>query len=242
MNENNTSKPEEQMPDPFDEKSSSRLPDAGKGGSKDQLSLIARSLKDWTSTLILPAPLSLAAIVLAAFLVFPAYRGLVSAGMITQLEGQIKELQQELDIEKTRSVRLDRELAQRDMQLQQHQRPNVSSSPLGLFFSPLLPLEPRRSKVPDLINVSFTQSDCALLVFSLPKRAPEEIEVNIFQQQRLVWNQILPISSGNLSNHTFVTFFMGNSMLLPGTYQLRVDKNPTKQRVPLTQFDLSVER
>lgn len=242
MNEDQTSKREEQKPDLSGDKLSPSRPPAQKGFSKDELLLIARDLKDWINTLVLPVPLSLAAIVLAAFLVFPAYRGLLSSGIITQLEGRIKELQQGLDTERAHSITLDRELAQRDIQLQQRQRSNVSSSEPGLFLSPLLSLEPRRSKVPDLISVSFAQSDRALLVFSLPKQALEEIEVNIFQEQRSIWNQILPVSPEDLSNQNFVTFVISNSILAPGKYQLRVDGNPSRQRISLAQFDLSVEK
>jgi hypothetical protein len=240
MNEENTSKPGEQKADVFDKKSAPSLPPAQKESSKDRRFLIARSLKDWIDTLVLPAPLSLAAIVLAAFLVFPAYRGLLSVGIIAQLEGQIKELQQGLDAEKARSLTLNEELVQRDTQLRQRQRPNSSSSDLGLVLSPLLSLEPKRSKVPDLIRISFAQSDRALLVFSLPKQVLKEIEMNIFQEQRLVWNQILPVSSEDLSNQNLVTFVISNSALLPGKYQLRVDGNPSKKRIPLAHFDLSV--
>ena len=247
MNEEHTRKPEKKENHPSDEKSSLSLPGGQKGGSKgelflDELFLVARRLKDWINTLVFPASLSLAAIVLAAFLVFPDYRGLISGGIIAQLEGQIKELQRGLDAEKARSITLDRELAQRDIQLQQRQRPNVPSSNLGLFISPLLSLEPKRSKLPDLITVSFAQSDRALLVFSLPKQPLEEIEVSIFQEQRLIWNQILPVSQEDLSNQNLVAFVISNAILLPGTYQLRVDGNPTKQRISLAQFDLSVEK
>jgi hypothetical protein len=199
-------------------------------------------LKDWTNTVVLPPALALGAIVLAAFLLFPAYRGLVSGRRINQLEVQISGLQQALEAERSHSSKLDRELSQREFQLRQRQRSGTTADTgVGLFISPLVSLEPRRKTQPDLISINFTQSDRAILVFSLPKIPLEEIEANIFQEKRLVWNQIIPLPQGNPSNQNLVAFVLASAILPAGNYRLLVEGNPTKQRVALAQFDLAVE-
>jgi len=199
-------------------------------------------IKDWVNSFILPPPAALGAIVLAAFLLFPAYRGLVSGGKINQLENQINGLQQALGAERSHSSSLDRELSERDFQLRQRQRSGTTADAgVGLFVSPPLSLEPKRKAQPDLISINFTQSDRAILVFSLPKIPLQEIEASILQEKRLVWNQILPLPQGNLSNQNLVAFVLASAILPAGNYRLVVEGNPTRQRVALAHFDLAVE-
>jgi hypothetical protein len=198
--------------------------------------------KDWINSFILPPPVALGAIILAAFLLFPAYRGLVSGQKINQLETQINGLQQALEAERSHSSNLDRELSQRDFQLRQRQRSGITADTgVGLFVSPPLSLEPKRKAQPDLISINFTQSDRAILVFSLPKMPLEEIEASILQEKRLVWNQILPLPPGNLSNQNLIAFVLASAILPAGNYHLVVEGNPTRQRVALARFDLAVE-
>jgi hypothetical protein len=198
-------------------------------------------LKNWLSSLNLPPAVSVAALILAAFLIFPAYWGLVSGRTIRQLRAQIDALQKSLKAARDHSLSLDLELSQRNIQLLQRQGP-LSDSDSGLFVSPLVSLEPQKSKLPDLIRISFAHSDQAVLVFYPPTRQIEEIEVKIFQGQRLVWSQILPYTSGSAASPNLVTLILSSYALPSGNYQLNLDGNPAKQRMNLAQFDMTVGR
>jgi hypothetical protein len=106
----------------------------------------------------------------------------------------------------------------------------------------LLSLERTHSKLPDLIRISFAHSKQAVLVFHPTALQVEEIEARIFQGGRLVWNQILPYSSGNAASPSVVTLILSDSVLSPGNYQLDLTGNPSKQRTNLVLFDLTVEK
>jgi hypothetical protein len=188
-----------------------------------------------------PVPVTLAALVFAAFLLFPAYKGLTSGSTIRQLEDRNQELQKEKDAVQIRAIGLERDLAGRDLQLTQRQRQGSVDTGSGLYLSPLLYLEGRKSKAPDLINIDFTQADQAILVFSLPKLELQEIEVSIFQETRLVWNQSLAIPQQKLFGENLVTFLLKSSALGKGNYRMTVQGNPTGQRVDLSQFDITIE-
>jgi hypothetical protein len=108
-------------------------------------------------------------------------------------------------------------------------------------LSPLLLLDGRTSKAPDLINIDFTQADQAILVFSLPKLELQEIEVSIYQETRLVWNQSMAIPQQRLFGENLVTFLLNSSALGKGNYRMTVQGNPTAQRVDLSQFDITIE-
>jgi hypothetical protein len=198
------------------------------------------NLKKWFDSLSLPAPVSLAAVICAAFLIFPAYRGLVSDRIIRQQQAQIRELQQSLKVAKDRSLSLDMELSQRNIQSQA--RDPLLRLDSGLFISPLLSLEPKRSELPDLIRVSFAHSDQAILVFDPPKHQIDQIEVKLLQGQRLVWSQILSYTSQRIASPSLVTLVLSASALPPGNYQLSLDGDSAKQRVSLGQFDLTIEK
>jgi hypothetical protein len=233
MQEDEMSKPTKEKIGPYDSRTSHRsTPPA----SAFQI------FRDWINSFILPPPLALGAIVLAAFLLFPAYRGLVSGRRINQLGTEINGLQQALEAERGHSSNLDRELSQREFQLRQRQRSGITADAVaGLFISPLLSLETKRKAQPDLISINFTQSDRAILVFSLPKIPLDEIEASIMQEKKLVWNQILPLPQGNPSDQNLVAFVLASAILPAGNYHLLVEGNPTKQRVALARFDLAVE-
>src|SRR5262249_48572656 len=68
--------------------------------------------QSWLHSQGLPAPATLAALILAAFLIFPAYRGLVSGRTIRQLREEISELKQALKASKDQSDSLNLELSQ----------------------------------------------------------------------------------------------------------------------------------
>ena len=198
-------------------------------------------LKAWIATVIIPVPITLGALVFAAFLLFPAYKGLTSGSTIRQLEQTNQELQKQRDATQIRAIGLERELAGRDLQLTQRQRQGGVDMGSGLFLSPLLYLDGRKSKAPDLINIDFTQAEQAILVFSLPKLELQEVEVSIYQETRLVWNQSLAIPQQKLFGENLVTFLLKSSAVGKGTYRMTVQGNPTGRRVDLSQFDITIE-
>ncbi len=219
----------------------SKLETPGAGGKPKPGQLAYSQLKGYVRSLALPAPISIGSLILAAFLIFPAYRGFTSARRILELEGQMGELQKTLDSQKARFVIMERELSQRDILLRQRQRTAMVSNEMGLLLSPLLSLEPKKRVMPDLINVTFSRADRAVLVFVPPKGNLEEVEVSILQGERLVWNQIVVMPKESAGDQSLLAFILTHSVLIDGKYQLVVEGNPTKRRVAIAQFDLSVE-
>ena len=138
-------------------------------------------------------------------------------------------------------IGLERELAGRDLLLTQRQRQGGVDTGSGLYLSPLLDLDGRKSKAPDLINIDFTQAEQAILVFSLPKLVLRDVEVSIYQETRLVWNQSLAIPQQKLFGENLVTFLLKSSAVGKGSYRMTVQGNPTGQRVELKQFDIAIE-
>ena len=198
-------------------------------------------LKAWMATVVIPVPVTLGALVFAAFLLFPAYKGLTSGSTIHQLEQTSQELQRQIDAAKIRVIGLERELAGRDLQLTQRQRPVGVDTGSGLYLSPLLYLGGRKSKAPDLINIDFTQANQAILVFSLPKMELRDLEVSIYQETQLVWNQSLVIPQQKLFGENLVTFLLTSSAVGKGNYRMTLQGNPTGKRVDLGQFDITIE-
>lgn len=198
-------------------------------------------LKAWMATLIIPVPVTLGALVFAAFLLFPAYKGLTSGSTIRQLEDSNQELQKLQDAAQVRVIGLERELAGRELQLTQRQRQGSVDTGSGLYLSPLLYLDGSKSQAPDLINIDFTQADQAILVFSLPKLELREIEISIYQEARLVWNQSIAVPQQKLFGENLVTFLLKSSALGKGNYRMMVQGNPAGQRVDLSQFDLTID-
>jgi len=198
-------------------------------------------LNAWMATLVIPVPVTLGALVFAAFLLFPAYKGLTSGSTIHQLEQTNQELHRQKDAAQIRAIGLERELAGRDLQLTQRQRQGGVDTGSGLYLSPLLDLGGRKSRAPDLINIDFTHADQAILVFSLPKLELQEVEVSIYQETRLVWNQSLAIPQQKLFGENLVTFLLKSSALGKGNYRMTVQGNPTGQRIDLSQFDITIE-
>ena len=195
----------------------------------------------WMATLVIPVPVTLGALVFAAFLLLPAYKGLTSASTIRQLEQTNQELQKQIDASQVRAIGLERELAARDLQLTQRQRQGGVDTGSGLYLSPLLYLDARKSKAPDLINIDFTQAEQAILVFSLPKLELRDVEVSIYEETRLVWNQSLAIPQQKLFGENLVTFLLKSSAVGKGNYRMTVQGNPTGKRVELKQFDITIE-
>jgi hypothetical protein len=198
-------------------------------------------LKDWMATVVIPVPVTLAALVFAAFLMFPAYKGLTSGSTIRELEQTNQQLQKQNDASQIRAIGLERELAGRDLLLTQRQRQGDVDLGSGLYLSPLLYLDGRKSRAPDLISIDFTQAEQAILVFSLPKVELQEVEVSIYQETRLVWNQSLAIPKQKLFGENLVTFLLKSSAVGKGNYRMTVQGNPTGQRVDLNQFDITIE-
>jgi hypothetical protein len=198
-------------------------------------------MKEWMATLVIPVPVTLGALVFTAFLLLPAYKGLTSASTIRQLEQTIQELQKQKEASQNRAIGLERELAGRDLQLTQRQRQASVDQGSGLYLSPLLYLDSRKSKAPDLISIDFTQAEQAILVFSLPKVELHDVEVSIYQETRLVWSQSLAIPQKTLFGENLVTFLLKSSAVGKGNYRMTVQGNPTGKRVDLNQFDVTIE-
>jgi len=197
-------------------------------------------LKVWMATLAIPVPFTFGALVLAAFLLFPAYKGLTSGSTIRQLQQANQELQKQKDAIQIRAIGLEREVAGRDLQLTQRQRAGTETGS-GLYLSPLFYLDGKNPKTRDLINIDFTQADHAILVFSLPKLELQEVEVSIYQEARLVWNQTLALPKQKLFGENLVTLFLKGAALGKGNYRMTFQGNPTAQRVDLSEFDITIE-
>jgi hypothetical protein len=196
-------------------------------------------LKEWLATTLIPTPISLGAIVLAAFLVFPAIKGLTSTSSVRHLEQSNSDLQRQLTALRSETTRLQRELSEREVRLSQrtHVQRAIEG---GIFISPLLSLQSQKARVPDLITIDFSQSDEAILVFSLPNYPLDEIEIDIYQEGNLLWNQSIAIPADRLLSQNLVSFLLTRPSVRPGSYRLRVDGNPAGKRIELNQFDLTI--
>lgn len=212
-------------------------PTAEPGAARTALAL----LQAWMKTLVIPVPLTLAAFVFTAFLLFPAYKGLSSGSTIRQLEQAIEGLEKQKNAAQLRTIELERDLAGRDLQLTQRQRQAEVDTGSGLYLSPLLFLDGKKGKAPDLISIDFTQADQAVLVFSLPKLDLREIEVSIYQETRLVWNQTLAVPKQRLFGENLVTLLLKSAALGKGNYRMTLQGDAAGQRVALSQFDIAIE-
>ncbi|MCI0420687.1 MAG: hypothetical protein L0312_15915, partial [Acidobacteria bacterium] len=179
-------------------------------------------LKAWMATLVIPVPVTLGALVFTAFLLFPAYKGLTSSSTLRHLDQANQELQQKLDVSQTRVITLERKLAELELQLTQRQQQGRAVTGSGLYLSPLLYLGSKKSATPDLINIDFTQAEQAILVFSLPKVELQEVEISIYQETRLVWNQSIALPQQRLFNEDLVTLLLTRSALGRGNYRMTV--------------------
>jgi hypothetical protein len=215
--------------------------DQTSGVKADPAKTLLELLRAWMATVIIPVPVTLGALVFAAFLLFPAYKGLTSGSTIRQLEEANQALQKERDAAQTRAIVLERDLQGRDLQLTQRQRQGGVDTGSGLYLAPLLFLDGKKSRAPDLISIDFTQAEQAILVFSLPKLELQEVEVSIYQETRLVWNQSLAIPQQKLFGENLVAFLLKSSALGKGNYRMTVEGNPAGQRVELSQFDITIE-
>jgi hypothetical protein len=238
MNSADSNQPQDQQSQPIEPEIAVKQPVVPRASP---IAATLTRLESWLHSQGLPAPGTLAAVVLAGFLIFPAYRGLVSGGTIRRLREEISDLKQALKASKARSDSLTLELSQQNLQLLQRDSPRGEMGS-GLFVSPLVSLERTHSTLPDLIRISFAHSKQAVLVFHPTALQVEEIEARIFQGGRLVWNQILPYSSGTPASPSVVTLILSDSVLSPGNYQLDLTGNPSKQRTNLVLFDLTVEK
>ncbi len=198
--------------------------------------------KRWMASLAIPVPVTLCAFVLAAFLLFPAIKGLLSESAIRQLNQKNHELEESSANLKTRNIHLERELSEREIRLRQRQQVHQGASDSSLYVSPLLFLEPKKPGTPDLISINFTDADQAILVFSLPERSElQDIEVSIYLESQLVWNQSIVVPKEKLFNQNLVTFLLTRSALRAGTYRLNVEGNTMGKRIGLNEFDLTIQ-
>ena len=109
---------------------------------------------------------SLGAILLAAFLVFPAYKGFTSGREIQRLREELGSSNQSLSQSKTLVSKLENDLYRVGLQGQGR----VGEHPvagLGLLISPVLSLEHKKSGLPDLIHIDFRNNEESVLAFDL---------------------------------------------------------------------------
>jgi hypothetical protein len=231
-------RPEPTPPDPLRQETGLVKPSES---SKINLSAAFQLFKQWMASLVIPVPVTLAAFVLAAFLIYPALMGLTSGSVIRQLEQRNDELQKTLDTMKAQRLQLERELSEREVRLSQRQQAGREIGDSGIYISPLLFLEPKKGRTPDLININFSQAEQAILVFSLPRYELQVLEISIYEDTRLVWNQSIGVPRDKLFNQNLVTLLLTRSSLAPGTYRITVEGDPTSRRVALNQFDLTIE-
>jgi len=198
--------------------------------------------KDHSSKeLVIPSWISLAAVILAGFLIFPAYKGFISGKERGQLDKQLKSANQSLALSRAQIAKLENEIYQVGLQGQGRRLGDHLARGLGLFVSPLLSLEQKKSGLPDLIHINFSQKEEAVLAFEVGRVNVEELQMSIFQKGNLVWLQTVPIPARTLLNQNLITFVLSRDTLGPGEYRIRVDGNPSREKKPVSEFDLWIE-
>ncbi|MEW5978086.1 MAG: hypothetical protein AB1898_20005 [Acidobacteriota bacterium] len=218
---------------------SSTKPDANLQGLLLKLVSFVRT---WLATTTFPAWLTLSACVIAAFLVWPAYRGFSSASTLVHLQDRIRELEESLGGEKKRWIELDRKLAERDLLLTQRQQATTTAPGISIYLAPLLSPDRATGTLRDLIQVSFAFSDHAMLALSLPAKKFVDADIRILQAEQTIWSQKVDLASETMGGDTLAVLDLTSSALRSGEYQLVVDGNLGTQPVAIARYDLLVER
>jgi hypothetical protein len=188
-----------------------------------------------------PQWLSLGAILVAAFLVFPAYKGFVSGREIQRLKEEAGSANQALSLSRTQVSKLENDLYRVGV-LGQGRVGDHLARGLGLYISPILSLEQKKSELPDLIHINFRNNEESVLAFDPSRLNVEELQVRIFREGNLVWLQTISIPPKTLLVQDLVTFALTRDTLDAGEYQIKVDGNPSKEIKRLAEFDLTIER
>ena len=194
-----------------------------------------------SKSLVIPGWISLTALIVAGFLLFPAYKGFKSGREKGILDEQLKSANQSLALSKAQIAKLENEIYQVGLQGQGRRLGDHLARGLGLFVSPLLSLEQKKSGLPDLIRIDFRQREEAVLAFEAGGIRVEELQMSIFQEGNLVWLQTVPIPRKTLFNQNLITFVLSRDTLGPGKYRIKMDGNPSREKTPVSEFDLWIE-
>jgi hypothetical protein len=189
----------------------------------------------------IPQGLSLGAILLAAFLVFPAYKGFVSGREIQRLKEEAGSAHQALSLSRTQVSKLENDLYRVGV-LRQGRVGDPPARGLGLYLSPILSLEQKKSELPDLIHIDFRNNEESVLAFDPSRLNVEELQMRILREGNLVWLQTISIPPKTLLVQDLVTFVLTRDTLDAGEYQIKVEGNPSREIKRLAEFDLTIER
>ena len=184
---------------------------------------------------------SLGAILLATFLLFPAYKGFTSGREIQRLKEDLGSANESLSLSRTLVSKLENDLYRVGLQ----GRGRVGEHPsagLGLLVSPVLSLEQKKSGLPDLIHIDFRNNEESVLAFDLTPFNFEELQVSITQERNLVWIQSISVPPKTLYGQNLVTFVLTREALSAGDYKIKLDGNPSREIKRLGEFDLTIER
>jgi len=196
----------------------------------------------WWQKIAIPKWLSLAAILLAAFLFFPAYKGFTSGREIRSLKEESANSNHALSLSRAQITKLENDLYQVGFQGRGRRVGDRLARGLGLFVSPVLSLEQKNSRLPDLIHIDFRNKEEAVLAFELTRFNIEELQMSIFQEGNLVWLQTILIPPKTLFVQNLVTFVLSRDTLAAGEYRIKIEGNPSRVIKPVGEFDLTVER
>lgn len=223
--ENNQSRPSDLQPE---------LNDTGKPtkAENDKMALLRGiAISPWAS---------IGAILLAAFLLFPAYKGFTSGREIQRLREELGSANESLSLSKRLVSKLENDLYRVGLQIQGRlgEHPPVG---LGLLVSPVLSLEQKKSGLPDLIHIDFRNNQESILGFDLTPFNIEELQVSIMQKKELVWIQTISVPPKTLYGQNLVTFVLTREALSAGEYKIKLDGNPSREIKRLGEFDLAIE-
>jgi len=217
----------------------------GSKGSKPSASLpeqqdIGNPIKAENDRIVFSRWLSIGAILVATFLVFPAYKGFTSGREIHLLKEEVGSANQALSLTRAQVSKLENDLYRVGL-LGQGRVGNHPSSGIGLFITPILSLEQKKSELPDLIQVDFRNSEESVLAFDLSRLNIEELQISILREGNLVWLRTIPIPPKTMFVQDLVTFVLTRDILSAGAYKIKVDGNPSKEVKVLAEFDLTID-
>lgn len=224
--ENNQSRPSDLQPEKVDNVKANKA-------KSDRMTLI--------QGMVISPWVSLGAILLAAFLVYPAYQGFNSGRKIQRLREELGSSNQSLSLSKSLISKLETDLYRVGLQGQGR----VGEHPvagLGLLISPILSLEHKKSGLPDLIHIDFRNKEESVLAFDLTPFHFEELQVSITQEKNLVWIQTISVPPKTLFGENLVTFVLTREALSAGEYKIKMDGNPSREIKRVGEFDLTIER
>lgn len=188
-----------------------------------------------------PPWLSLGAILVAAFLVFPAYKGFTSGREIQRLKEEVENANRSLSLSRTQIAKLENDLYRVGL-LRQGRGADLPDKGLGLFISPILSLEQKKSELPDLIQIDFRNNEDSVLAFELSRLDVEELQISILRDGNLIWLQTIRVPPKTLFVQDLVTFVLNRDRFDSGKYKIAIDGNPSRNIRRLAEFDLTIKK